>query len=77
MGVVLLLFFTNPSDRTHCDSIKNRVKKDHPIIGTVLGRTPCALTVYNDYILFSTTEISGDLVSIGALGKVYVRDLDF
>ena len=71
--IAILLFATNPSDTTHKEAINNEFKKENTVAGILGGgRIAGALTTYNDYFLFSTTEIDGTIVSFGILTKVFV-----
>lgn len=71
------LVVTNPSYDTHKNKINQEVKADHPLIGKLgAGKLVSALTNYNNYFLFSTTELDGDVVSYGVLTVVVVKDLE-
>ena len=75
--IFIILFATNPSGDSHKTAINNEFKKENTIAGVLgVGRLAGALTTYNDYFLFSTTEIDGSIISFGILTKVFVvRDL--
>lgn len=75
---IILMYFANPSYDTHRETINNRFKKDHAILGPLGGgKIFNAFTTYNDYYLFSTTDVDGEVVSVGIFGKVFVRNLRF
>lgn len=69
----ILLFFTNPSYNNHRTTVNNEFKKTNRLVGILGGgRAVGALSTYNDFLLFSTTEIDGKLLSVGVLSKVVV-----
>ena len=72
-----LFFMTNPSHKTHKTNINNEYKKKNKWTGMLGGgRAIGAITTYNDYLFFSTTEFEDETVSIGFLTKVViVKDL--
>ena len=80
--LLLALGVTNPSSNKHQTKISSQCQDLNPIIGGLGG---CDLFAkwgleYHDYILFSTTKLSGnggDNVSVGILGMVFVvKDLN-
>ena len=75
--IVGALVITNPSYDTHKNKINREVKADKPLIGKLGGgKLLSALTNYNNYFLFSTTELDGEVLSYGAMGVVLVRNLE-
>ncbi|MFK7932631.1 MAG: hypothetical protein AB8G22_03925 [Saprospiraceae bacterium] len=74
LGAMVVL---NPTEDQHKDKINAQVKSDKPLIGSIGGgKLLGALTSYNYYYLFSTTDLEGDQVSFGVLGIVVVEDID-
>lgn len=74
--VVFFLYSSNPSHTAHRASINNQFKKENRFFALLGGgKAVGALTTYNDYILFSVTDIEGEIISIGLAGKVWVREL--
>ncbi|MEL7020193.1 MAG: hypothetical protein AAGK47_01175 [Bacteroidota bacterium] len=68
---------TNPTFEKHKSKINSQVKSDKPLIGKIGGgRLLGALTTYNNYYLFSTTQLEGKSVSFGVLGMVVVEEID-
>lgn len=77
MVMGILLFFTNPTYDSHQNKINDQFKKENKVVGFLGGgKAVGALSTYHNYLLFSTTVLDGDLLSIGVLSKVIVlRDL--
>lgn len=74
LGAMVVL---NPTAEKHKEKINAQVKGDKPLIGAIGGgKLLGALTQYNNYYLFSTTDIEGERISFGLLGIVVVEDID-
>lgn len=72
-GMVVL----NPSHDKHKTKIDTMLKGDRPLIGAIGGgKLLGALTKYQNYYLFSMTEVEGRQVSVGVLGFVIVNKLE-
>lgn len=72
-GLVVL----NPSHEKHKTKINQTLKGDHPLIGAIGGgKLLGALTKYQNYYLFSVTDVKGEQISVGVLGFVIVNKLE-
>ena len=70
MGVVS---FFSQAFRPNPELKSFTIKKENKVAGFLGGgRLTGALTTYNDYYLFSTSEIDGTRMTIGILTKVFV-----
>ena len=74
--VVLILAITNPSRERHQQAIRDVITHDHPIASLFgLGRIASRLPEYHSFGFFSYTTADEDVVSIGAVGYVWVKNL--
>ena len=76
-GIILLLallflIISNPSETAHKARLNGQLTKDHPILSALgLGRMVTPEIVYHNYLVFSTADLGGELVSLGFAGEVY------
>jgi hypothetical protein len=74
-AIVVLMLATNPDQASHLRAIK-----DTADLARAPFYTPPSVTdflpmlKYNNYFLFSTTALSGGVVTWGAFGKVYTTN---
>jgi hypothetical protein len=74
--VGLILALTNPSLERHQQAIRDVITHDHPIASLFgLGRIASRLPEYHSFGFFSYTTVDQEVVSIGAVGYVWVKDL--
>ena len=74
--VGLILAITNPSPDRHQQAIRDVITHDHPIASLFgLGRIASSLPEYHSFGFFSYTTLDQDVVSIGAVGYVWVKNL--
>jgi hypothetical protein len=74
--VGLILAITNPSRERHQQAIRDVITHDHPIASLFgLGQIASGLPEYHSFGFFSYTTVDQDVVSIGAVGYVWVKDL--
>ncbi|MCC7288517.1 MAG: hypothetical protein IT503_20275 [Burkholderiaceae bacterium] len=74
--VVALAFALNPSPERHRERIKAVISERSLLAKTLgVGALTAFVSTYNSLGVASYTTVNGRTVSIGALGFVYVRDL--
>jgi hypothetical protein len=74
--VGLILAITNPSQERHQQAIRDVIAHDHPIASLFgVGLITSSLSEYHSFGFFSYTTVDQDVVSIGAVGYVWVKDL--
>jgi hypothetical protein len=77
LGIAILLAVTNPSVETHRDAIAREFEQEHPLAGAVgLGALGAQLSEYHSAVLGSYTTVGDEVRSIGALGMVWVVDIE-
>ena len=77
LGIAILLAVTNPSVDTHRDAIAREFKQERPLAGAVgLGALSAQLPEYHSVVLGSYTTVGDEVTSIGALGMVWVVDIE-
>lgn len=75
IGVLVILFVTNPSEDKHKDAIRERQSS---IVGTgaVIAADALGAYQYNNYGVFSTVTSGEDVISFGIIGGVFVDEDD-
>jgi hypothetical protein len=77
LGIAILLAVTNPSVETHRDAIAREFEQERPMAGALgLGALSAQLPEYHSAVLGSYTTAGGEVRSIGALGMVWVVDIE-
>lgn len=73
----VLLLVLNPGDDKHRDKIEEQFKEEHKLAGSLgVGWVKSKTVSYHDYYLFSVTKVGDTYTSYGALGMVFVGELD-
>lgn len=71
------LALSNPSQERHQEAIASQYSEENPITGALgAGYLFAKVTTYNNYVLFSTTTVRDERVSLGIIGLVNIRSLD-
>jgi hypothetical protein len=77
LAVLILLAVTNPSAEAHRKAISTDYEKERPIAGAVgLGALSSRLPEYRSVVIGSYTTEGDVVVSVGALGMVWVVDVE-
>ncbi|MGI9627977.1 MAG: hypothetical protein ACR2QM_14160 [Longimicrobiales bacterium] len=77
LAVAILLVVTNPTAKAHREAIAGELRAERPLAGAVgLGALGAQLPEYRSAVLCSYTISGDELVSIGALGMVWVTDIE-
>ena len=73
----VLLLLLNPSDEKHREEIQKEFKENNKIAAAVgVGWIKSKTVSYQDYYLFSITKVGDTYTSFGALGFVFVGELN-
>jgi len=77
LGIAILLAVTNPSAETHRDAIAGEIAQRSPLAGAVgLGALGARLPEYHSAVLGSYTTSGDEIISIGALGMIWVVGIE-
>lgn len=77
LGIAILLAVTNPPEETHRDALAGEFARERPLAGAVgLGALSAQLPEYHSAVFGSYTTSGDEIKSIGALGVVWVVDLE-
>lgn len=77
LAIAILLAVTNPSAESHRKTIAAEFKAERPLAGAVgLGAIGAQLPEYHSAVLGSYTTAGNEITSIGALGMVWVVDVE-
>lgn len=76
-AVLGLLVLLNPSEARHRERFAEAFRADHPVL-TLFGadRVAPSLLAYRSYGIVSVGRVGEHVVTVGALGRVRVRELD-
>lgn len=75
--VVAVLVILNPAPQTHRERIQETVAERSPLAGAFgLGALAAFTSSYHSLGVASYTTVDGKALSIGALGVVYVREIE-
>ena len=77
--LLVLLLLTKPSSETHNERIIEDFKSKNELLGAIIPAKKKIVenvTDFHDCVLFSAKTADGELVSVGALGFVYVKGLE-
>ncbi|PKO34424.1 MAG: hypothetical protein CVU34_08455 [Betaproteobacteria bacterium HGW-Betaproteobacteria-7] len=73
-AVVVAAFVLNPSPEQHRTEIRSAVAERSPLAGLLgIGALAAFTSTYHPLGVASYTTVNGHVVSIGALGMVFVR----
>lgn len=74
-AALIVLFVTNPSHEKHQARFAEHVGDASPLLGELgLGRLGSLLVSYESYGVMSVGRVGDDVVSVGVLGQVFMRD---
>ncbi len=74
LGVVALL---NPSETRHREEFTRAFQADHPVLSLFgADRVVPTLLTYRSYGVVSVGKVGERVATVGAVGKVHVRELD-
>lgn len=77
LGAIAAVAITNPSREKHEEAIIDQYKKQNPISGALgVGNTIAKFVEYHNYVVYSTTTIDDERISVGYLTRVEVRSMD-
>ena len=77
VAIAILLAVTNPSEKAHRQSISAEFQSKRPLADAVgLGVVDSLLPEYQSAVFYSSTRESNEITSIGALGMVWVVEIE-
>lgn len=77
LAVLGLLVLLNPSDEKHRERFGAEFRTDHPVLSLFgADRVAPSLLAYRSYGVASVGRVGGQVVTVGVLGTVRVRELD-
>ena len=75
--ILVGMAISNPSQERHREAIASQYSAENPITGALgAGYLFAKMTTYNNYLLFSTTTVRDERISVGVVGLVDIRSLD-